>query len=66
MKRENGHTGGREESVIDYVLVEKKGREEIRRMEIAENVDSDHHPVMLWLKTRRERIDRGVEREKYA
>lgn len=37
------YTGGRGESIIDYVLLEEKGREGIRRMEVAENIDSDHH-----------------------
>lgn len=57
-------TGGRGESVIDYVLVAEKGRKGIRRMEVAENVD--HRPVVVWLKKRRERVDRGVERERYS
>jgi len=46
------YTGGRGESVIDYVLVEEEGREEVERLEIGDKVDSDHHPVVVWMKER--------------
>lgn len=39
------YTGGRGESIIDYVLLEEKGREGKRRMEIAENVKFRPSPV---------------------
>jgi len=46
------YTGGRGESVIDYVLVEEEEREEIERLEVGDKVDSDHHPVVVWMKRR--------------
>jgi len=36
----------REESVIDYILVEEEIREEIGYLEIRDRIESDHHPVM--------------------
>lgn len=47
--------------VIDYVLLEEKKREGIRRMEITENIDLDHHLLIIWLKEKRERADRRQE-----
>jgi len=44
------YTGGRGESVIDYILGEEEGREEIERLEVGDKVDSDHHPVVVWMK----------------
>jgi len=38
--------------VINYVLVEKEGMEEVERLEIGDKVDSDHHPVVVWMKER--------------
>jgi len=48
------YTGGRGESVIDYVLVEEEGREEVERLEVRDKVNSDHHPVVVWMKERRD------------
>lgn len=67
MKREIGHIqevggGG---LVIDYVLLEEKKREGIRRMEITENIDLDHHLLIIWLKEKRERADRRAGRTRY-
>lgn len=43
------YTGGRENSIIDYALGDKDSREEVERLEIGENVQSDHHPVIVWI-----------------
>lgn len=37
------YTGGRGSSVIDYVLEKEDTRERVKRMEVGERVDSDHH-----------------------
>lgn len=37
-------TGGREESIIDYVMRDEKTREKIEKMVVEGKVDSDHHP----------------------
>lgn len=42
-------TGGRGESVIDYVMGDEKTRERIEMMMVEGKVDSDHHPVTVWL-----------------
>lgn len=43
------YTGGRGNSVIDYVLGDERTREGIRKVVIEEKVDSDHHPLTVWL-----------------
>ncbi|XP_011881271.1 PREDICTED: uncharacterized protein LOC105569421 [Vollenhovia emeryi] len=58
------YSGGRGESVIDYVIVEQETEEEIERMEIEDKIDSDHQPTVVWLKghknkeARRKRTER--------
>ncbi|KYN15259.1 hypothetical protein ALC57_12526, partial [Trachymyrmex cornetzi] len=49
------YTGGRGDSVIDYVLVDEETREEIESMKIGEEIDSDHHPLVVSLRGRRGR-----------
>jgi len=39
------YMGGRGESVIDYVLREVGTKDYVERMEIGDQVDSDHHNV---------------------
>ena len=58
------YTGGRGSSVIDYVMGNEDTREKVDRMEIGEMVDSDHHPVVVWLREgRREKGGRGEMEE---
>lgn len=60
-------TGGRGETVIDYVIENKKVRREITKMKIGEEVDSVHYPVVIWIRgewSREERNGiRGKEKE---
>jgi len=35
--------------VIDYILG-KEGREKVEKLEVEDKVDSDHHPVVVWMK----------------
>jgi len=44
------YTGRREKSVIDYVIINEEIREEIMRLEMGDQVDSDHHPVIIKLR----------------
>ncbi|XP_046142334.1 golgin subfamily A member 6-like protein 1 [Osmia bicornis bicornis] len=44
------YTGVRGETVIDYVIVEEEGREEIKRMEIGDRIESDHRPLIVEMK----------------
>lgn len=43
----NGH------SVIDYVVGTEDVRESIERLEIGDRVDSDHQPLVIWIKGKR-------------
>jgi len=51
------YTGGRRETVIDYILGNGEIRDRMERLEVGEEVDSDHHPVILWMKGK----ERGSE-----
>jgi len=44
------YTGGNGESVIDYVIGEVGLRDRIERLGVEDKVDSDHHPVVVWVK----------------
>jgi len=43
------YTGGRGESVIDYVVGEEKVRKRVVRVEVGDCVESDHHPLVVFL-----------------
>lgn len=66
-EREWTYTGARGDSVIDYVIGEARLKVYAERLEIGDRIDSDHHPVVTWLSTkrdrRRERKERKVKRE---
>ncbi|KMQ88014.1 hypothetical protein RF55_12574 [Lasius niger] len=51
------YTGGRGDTVIDYILGNGEIRDRMERLEVGEEVDSDHHPVILWMKGK----ERGSE-----
>ncbi|XP_071578413.1 uncharacterized protein [Temnothorax nylanderi] len=44
------YTGGKGETVIDYIIGDEDSREKIERLEIDERVESDHHPLVLWIR----------------
>ncbi|KMQ87041.1 hypothetical protein RF55_13795 [Lasius niger] len=44
------YTGRKGETVIDYILGNGEMRERMERLEVGEEVDSDHHPVVIWMK----------------
>lgn len=44
------YTGGKEGSVIDYVLENEESRKGVRWMRMKERIDSDHQPVTVWVK----------------
>ena len=56
------YTGGRGNSMIDYVVGNEETRERVERMEVAERIDPDHHPVVVWL--RGEVGEQGERRKK--
>lgn len=41
------YTGGRGDTVIDYVIGEEEVRERISKLEVGERIDSDHHPIVI-------------------
>lgn len=45
---------GKGETVIDYVIENEGVREQVERIEVGDNVDSDHHPLVVWVKVRGE------------
>jgi len=53
------YTKSRRESVIDYVLLNEEVEEEMDQQVIGDNIDSDHHPLIVRLKKRR-----GVRRKR--
>ncbi|XP_077280504.1 uncharacterized protein LOC143907534 [Temnothorax americanus] len=53
------YTGGRGESVIDYVLGDRRTRERVERVVVEEKVDSDHQPVTAWVEGWEEDMDKG-------
>jgi exonuclease III len=56
------YTGGRGESVIDVILVNEEMEEDVESLEIGEQVDSDHHPVIIRLKEEeRKKVHKGRE-----
>lgn len=59
-------TGGKGNTVIDYVIKDKEVRERVGKLRIGERVDSDHHPVEIWIKKgdrkeRRAKEGKGVK-----
>lgn len=65
-KGEFTYTGGKDETVIDYVLGEEKVRDKVERLEIGERVDSAHHPLVVCVRcnSKKERRERRCERMK--
>ncbi|KMQ93887.1 hypothetical protein RF55_5983 [Lasius niger] len=47
---EGEYTEGRGKSVIDYVLGDEEVRGRVINLEVRDNIDSDHHPVIVRIK----------------
>lgn len=52
---EYSFTGGKENTVIDYAIGDLEVRERIKSLRIGDRVDSDHHPVEIWIEDREDR-----------
>lgn len=66
-KMEYIFTGGRGNSVIDYVLGEEGIRKKVKRLYIIyieERVNSDHHQVEVWIKREKEKKRKVEERKR--
>jgi len=57
------YTGGRGDTVIDYILVNEEVRERMERLEIGEDVNLDHHPLIIEMKGNRGE-DKGRREQK--
>lgn len=53
-------TGGKGNTVIDYMLGEREIRKKIEKMKIGNRVSSDHHPVELWEKWKKRKEKKGT------
>ena len=58
------YTGGRGETVIDYVLGDGNTTRGIERMEVGYNVESDHRPLVVTVKTGEKERRKKEERER--
>ncbi|XP_071648500.1 uncharacterized protein [Temnothorax longispinosus] len=58
------YTGGKGETVIDYIIGDEDSREKIERLEIGDRVESDHHPLILWIRGGAKRTQRGEKIER--
>lgn len=47
-KGEFTYTGGRRQSVIDYVIGNERVKREVKKMVVGDK-DSDHHPKEVWI-----------------
>lgn len=56
------YIGGEGMSVIDYIVVNDTAREEVLKMEVGDQVDSDHLPLGVWIRAREEK--RGIEKKR--
>lgn len=43
-------TGGRGNTVIDYVLDGEEVKEIVKRMRIGDRIETDHHPLEVWIR----------------
>lgn len=43
-------TGGRGNTVIDYVLGGEEVKERVKRMRIGDRIETDHHPLEVWIR----------------
>src|SRR5436190_10590343 len=46
-------TGGRGNTVIDYVIGNEECREKVKRLRVGDRIDSDHHPIEMEIEGRR-------------
>lgn len=61
------YAGVKGESVQDYVLGDEEVWERAERIKVGENIESDHFPVMVWVKGGGENVRRigGGRRKKW-
>lgn len=52
--------GGKGSTVIDYVIGDKEVKERMEKMRIGDKIDSDHHPLEIWIKGEVEKKRKGT------
>jgi len=57
-------TGGRGETVIDYVIGSIVTKEIIEGMVVEDCIDSDHHPLVVWIRKEEEEQRKGGKMER--
>ena len=58
-------TGGRGNTVIDYVIENEECREKVKRLGVGDKIDSDHHPIEVEVEGKRvEERRRGIEQNR--
>ncbi|KAL6416875.1 hypothetical protein ACFW04_014794 [Cataglyphis niger] len=62
MEGEWTYTGESGNSEIDYVLGDEDIRMLVSRVEVGDNIDSDHHPIIVWIEKREEKKLKRKER----
>lgn len=60
-EEEYSFTGGKGNTVIDNAIGDLEVRERIKNLRIGDRVDSDHHPVEIWIE---DRGDRKIRKRK--
>lgn len=53
------YTGGKGSTVIDYIIGDRETREKVKRMRVGDRIDSDHHPLEIWIEGKRRGGKRG-------
>lgn len=53
------YTGGKGSTVIDYIIGDRETREKVKRMRVGDRIDSDHHPLEMWIEGKRRGGKRG-------
>lgn len=61
---EYSFTGGKWNTVIDNAIGDLEVRERIKNLRIGDRVDSDHHPVEIWIEDRGDRKIRKRKRKR--
>ena len=57
-------TGGRGNTVIDYVIGNEECREKVKRLRVGDRIDSDHNPIEVELEGRQVEEKRNGEKDK--
>lgn len=57
-------SGGRNNTVIDYVIGDEEIRDKVKELKMGDKMDSDHQPLELWMRERVKRERKEDEERK--